>query len=158
MAALAPASALVRLLSLESCSVWCGSAPAPAMKCRIARHPRMTHPRDSRSLTRSWSTVASTCPSLAAPSNGQFALANDMDVPIIGGVATYTCNIGYFAVGKRSATCLSNRTWSTGPPSCSGASSWVMHGGTYVTVVHQHGPCVGRRHGQDVTHAPCGVE
>ncbi|XP_064400356.1 sushi, von Willebrand factor type A, EGF and pentraxin domain-containing protein 1-like [Halichondria panicea] len=55
-----------------------------------------------------------TCPVPIIPSNGQVSVNSYL----IGGIATYSCNIGYRLSGSFSRTCLRGCKWSGSDPSC----------------------------------------
>lgn len=42
--------------------------------------------------------------------------------------ATYSCDPGHVLEGAREVTCQANGRWSSGPPTCRGATYWLAIG------------------------------
>ena len=61
------------------------------------------------------SCLAILCGSLDAPENGNVVQANP---PVVGSVATYTCNSGFILIGSSVRVCQVDGTYSDNQPTC----------------------------------------
>ena len=59
---------------------------------------------------------AGQCPTVSGPENGRVSLSGHS----VGDRATFMCDTGYQLVGDQAMNCLSNGTWDSSPPVCSG--------------------------------------
>jgi len=70
--------------------------------------------------------VASTCPPLTAPDNGDIdcSLGGDGNANP-GDTCAFTCDNGFELSGSASRTCMNDETWSGSTTSCRGESMFV---------------------------------
>ncbi len=69
------------------------------------------------------------CDSLSVPLEGSI----DRTMGMIGDIATYSCNSGFYVVGERARTCQADGTWSGSDPTCAstgGYPVWPLPGTT----------------------------